>query len=126
MCRAKKPGRAVRKSPEPNEAAMDTLIVHITFTQTTGTYTSKDTSQIKEIDAYVVQFSQKPDPRQAKGIPSNHDTRMTIFLESGANICLGELKQLVNMGLTMNNLIVRAVAGFTLVCQGWLPVKFIV
>ena len=31
-----------------------TLITHITFNQTTGTYTSEETSQIREIDAYVV------------------------------------------------------------------------
>lgn len=56
---------------------------------------------------------------------------MTIFPDSGATICFGGLKHLLNMGLTTNNLIpsrkvVRAVGGFTLVCQDWLPVEFIV
>ena len=87
--------------------------------------------QIKEIDAYVVPFSPKPDPRQARDIPRGHNTRMTIFPDSGATICLGGLKHLLNMGLTTNNLIpsrkvIRSVRVFTLMCQGWLPMEFIV
>ena len=70
-----------------------------------GTYTSKDTGQIREIDTYIVPFSPKPDPRQARDIPSGCSTRMMIFLDSGATICLGRLKHLLNMGLTTNNLI---------------------
>ena len=110
---------------------MDTLIAHITFNQTTNTYTSEDTSQIREIGAYIVPFSPKPDPRQTRDIPSDHGTRMMIFPNSGATICLRGLKHLVNMGLTMNNFIplrkvIQAVGGFTLVCQGWLPMKFTV
>ena len=62
-CRARKTPQAVRKGPGANEAAMDTLIAHITFNQATGTYTSKDTGQIREIDAYTVPFLPKPDPR---------------------------------------------------------------
>ena len=82
VCQAKKPGRAVRKGSETNEAAINTLVAHITFKQTMGSYTSEDTNQIKEIDADVVSFSPKPDPRQAKDIPSNHSTKMTIFPKS--------------------------------------------
>ena len=52
VCRTKKEAQVVRKDPEANEAAMDTLIVHITFNQMTGTYTAKDTSQIMEIYIY--------------------------------------------------------------------------
>ena len=44
VCRAKKVAQVVRKDPEANEAAMDTLIAYITFNQTMGTYTAKDTS----------------------------------------------------------------------------------
>ena len=79
VCRARKSPQAVKKSPGANEATMDMLIAHITFNQATGTYTSKDTDQIKEIDAYIVPFSPKPDPREARDIPSGHSTRMTIF-----------------------------------------------
>ena len=108
---------------------MDTLITHIIFNQMTGTYTAKDTSQIMEIEAYVVPFSPKPDPRQARDVPRNRSTKMAIFPNSGATIYLGGLKHLRNMGLSTNNLIpsrkvVRAVGGFTLMCQGWLPVEF--
>ena len=76
-----------------------------------------------EIDAYVVPFLPKQDPRQAKDIPNDHGTRMMIFPNSGAPIGLGVLKHPVNMRLTMNNLIpsgkiIWAVGGLTLVCQG--------
>ena len=121
--------QVVRKGSEANEAAMDTLIPHITFNQMTGTYTAKDTSQIMEIEAYVVPFSPKPEPRQARDIPRNHSTKMAIFPDSGATICLGGLKHLRNIGLSTNNLIpsrkvVQAVGGFTLMCQGWLLMEF--
>ena len=110
-----------------DEAAMDTLIAHIN--QTTGTYTAKDTSKITEIEPYVIPFSPKPDPRQARDIPRNRSTKMVIFPNSGATICLRGLKHLQNMGLSTNNLIssrkvVRSVGGFTLMCQGWLPMEF--
>ena len=129
ICWAKKVAQVVRKGPEANKAAMDTLIAQITFNQTTGIYTAKDTSQIMEIEAYVVPFSPKPDPRQARDIPRNRSSKMAIFPYSGATICLGGLKNLRNMGLSTNNLIpsrkvVRAVGGFTLMCQGWLRVEF--
>ena len=56
---------------------------------------------------------------------------MMIFPDSGVTICIGGLKHLLNMGLTMNNLIpsrkvAQAVGGFTLICLVWLPVEFIV
>ena len=119
VCRAKKVAQVVMKGPEANEATMDILVAHITFNQTTGTHTAKDTSQIMEIEAYVVPFSPKPDPRQAR----NRSIKMAIFPDSGATICLRGLKHLRNMGLSTNNVIpsrkvVRAVGGFTLMCQG--------
>ena len=95
------------------------------------TYIFKDTGQIREIDAYIIPFSPKPDPRQARDIPCGCSTRMTIFPNRGATIWLGGLKHLLNMGLTTNNLIpsrkvVWAVGGYTLMCQGWFPMEFIV
>ena len=82
-----------------------------------------------EIEAHVIPFLPKPDPRQTRDIPRNRSTKMAIFPDNGATICLGGLKHLRNMGLSTNNLIqsrkvVRAVGGFTLMCQGWLPVEF--
>ena len=131
VCQARKTPQAVKKILGANKAAMDTLIAHITFSQETGTYTFKDTDQIRVIDAYIVLFSPKLDPRQARDIPSGRSTGMTIFPDSGASVCFGGLKHLLNMGLTTNNLIpsrkvIWAVGGFTLKCQGWLPMEFIV
>ena len=105
VCRAKKVAKVVRKGLEANEAAMDTLIAHITFNQTTGTYTVKYTSQIMEIEAYVIPFSPKPNPRQTRDILRNRSTKMAIFPDSGATICLGGLKHFWDMGLSTNNLI---------------------
>ena len=105
VCRAKKVAQVARKGPEANKAAMDTLIAHITFNHMTGTYTAKDTSQIMEIEGYVVPFSPKPDPRQARDIAWNCSTKMAIFPDSGATICLGGLKHFRNMELSTNNLI---------------------
>ena len=129
VCWAKKVAQVVRKDLEANKAAMDTLMAHIIFNQTMGTYTAKDTSQIMEIEPYVVPFSPKPDPRQARDIPRNHSTKMVIFPDSGATICLRGLKHLRNRRLSTNNHIpsrkvVQSVGGFTLMCQGWLPVEF--
>ena len=130
-CQLKCPawGQTCSKDLEANEVAMDTLITHITFNQTTGTYTAKDTSRIMETEAYVIPFSPNPDPRQARDIPRNRSTKIAIFPDSGATICLRGLKHLQNMGLSTNNLIpsrkvVLAVGGFTLMCQGWLPMEF--
>ena len=105
VCRAKKEAQVVKKGPEANEAAMDALIIHITFNQTTDTYTAKDTSQMMEIEVYVIPFLPKPDPRQARDIPRNRSTKMAIFPDSGATICLRGFKHLRNMGLSTNNLI---------------------
>ena len=91
VCRARKTPQAIRKNPGANEAAMDMLIAHITFNQAMDTYISKDTGQIRKSDAYIVPFSSKLDPRQARDIPSGCNTRMTIFPGSGATICLGGL-----------------------------------
>ena len=130
VCWVRKPPQAVRKSPGANEATMGMLIAQIAFSQATGTYTPKVTGQIREIDTYIVPFLPKPDPRQARDIPSSCSTKMTIFPDSGATICFRGLQHILNMGLTINNLIpsrnvVRAVGDFTLMCQGSLPVEFI-
>ena len=129
VCRAKKLWRATTKNSETNEASMDTLIAHITFNQATGTYTHEGTGQVIEIEALVAPFSPTPDPRQNKGTPKNQSIKAMIFPDSGATICLGGPKHLKKMGLSLNNLIpsrkiVRAAGGFTLTCQGWLPVEF--
>ena len=59
VCQARKPPQAARKSPGANEASLDMLIAHITFNQAMGTYMSKYTDQIREINAYIVPFLPK-------------------------------------------------------------------
>ena len=67
---------------------MDTLIAHITFNLTTGTYTFIEVNQIMGTDAYVISFSPNPDPRQAWDISSDQGTKITIFPYTGAAIFL--------------------------------------
>ena len=64
-------------------------------------------------------FSPTPDPRQNKRTPKNQSIKAMIFPDSGATICLGGPKHLGKKWK-----IVQAAGGFTLTCQGWLPVKF--
>ena len=92
---------------------------------------SIDGDQVTEINASIIPFSPKPDPRRAMNISSSHSTTIKIFPDSGATIWLGGPKHLFNMCLTKDNLIssrkiIRTVGVFTLVCQGWLPVEFVV
>ena len=116
------------ESLETNEATMDTFTATITFNQTTDTYTYEETNKII---AYVIPFSPKYDTKHVKDITSGHGTKMAIFLDSGATICLGGIKYLMNLRLTMYNFIPSrkvflAVEGLTLICQGWLHVEFVI
>lgn len=80
-----------------------------------------------EIKATLVPFYPKPDPRNPEDIPRNQSTRLRIFPDNGATICLGGPKHLHCMGLKESNLIpfkIRVVGGSTLIIQGWLPVQF--
>ena len=92
---------------------------------------STDGNQVTEIRASIIPFSPKPDTRRAVNIPNSRSTILKVFPNSGATICLGEPKHLISMHLTKNNLvpsrkIIRTVRGFSLMCQGWLPVEFVV
>ena len=110
---------------------MDSLVANIEFDQHTNTYVTTSSNHITEVHAAAIPFSPRPDPRRVENIPRARRTPLQIFPDSGATICLGGPKHLHLMGLKENNLIpskkvVRTVGGFTLVCQGWLPVRFIV
>ena len=111
---------------------MDALIAHVTFDQHSGHYTATTvTDNVEEIDAVVIPFSPEPDPRLPDNIPCVSESVVRVFPDSGATICLGGLSHLNDMGFSTDNLIpsqkvVRTVGNFTLVCRGWLPVRFIV
>ena len=131
VCRTKKHHPEVIKGFEDEETPMNTLMAHVTFDQIRGTVITTEGDPLTEINASVIPFSPKTDPRQSNNIPNSHSTMLKVFPDSGATICLGGPKHLINMGLTKNNLIqsrkvVRTVEGFTLMCQGWLPVEFVV
>ena len=108
---------------------MDSLIVHIEFDQETGSYISSNKNSVVEIEATLVPFSPRPDPRNTEDIPGNQSTQLKIFPDSGATICLGGSTHLYCMGLKESNLIpskkvIRAVGSSTLISQVWLPVQF--
>ena len=108
---------------------MDSLIVHVEFDQATVSYISSNKNSVVEIEATLVSFSRRPDPRNPEDIPGNQSTRLKIFPDSGATICLGGPKHLYCIGLKESNLIpskkvICAVEGSTLISQRWLPVKF--
>ena len=109
---------------------MDALMAHIAYDPETDRFNDTPDNQIKEIRALVTPFSPDSDPRLVKNIPDERSTRLDIFPDSGASICLGGLKHLSKMGLSVNNLIpsdktVRAVGNFTMSCIGWIPVRFV-
>ena len=61
--------------------------------------------------------------------PTTHSTRLRIYPDTGATTYLGGLKHLQHIGLLERNLVpsrknAHTVGGFSLVCQGWLPVTF--
>ena len=110
------------------KASMDALIVPIVFDPATGTYLPGNSS-LEELKVTIIPFSPCPDPRQIWDIPAAHPTRLKIYPDSGATICLGGLTHLQHMGLSERNLVpskkkVCTVGGFSLVCQSWLPVMF--
>ena len=108
---------------------MDSLIAHVEFDQETRSYISSNKNSVVEIEATLVPFSSRPDPRNPEDIPGNQSSRLKIFPDSGATICLGGPKHLYCMSLKESNLIpskkvICAVGGSTLISQGWLPVQF--
>ena len=86
------------------EAAMDALIAHIVFDSSTGTYKSGNSS-LEELKATIILFSSCPDPRQIRDIPAAHPTRLKIYPNSSATICLGGLTHLWHMELSERNLV---------------------
>ena len=84
---------------------MDSLIAQVEFGQETGSYMSSNKDSVVEIEATLVPFSPRPAPRNTEHITGNQSTRLKIFTDSGATICLGGPKHLYCMGLKQSNLI---------------------
>ena len=98
---------------------MDALIAHMIFDPATNTYRPGNNSSREEVEATLIPFSPCPDPRQARDIPSSRPTKLRIYPDSGATICLGGPKHLRHMGISEKNLVpsskkVRTVGGFSL------------
>ena len=83
---------------------MDALIAHIVYDLATGTYKPGNRG-LEELEATIIPFSLCPDPRQIRDIPIGHPTRLKIYPDSGATICLGGLTHLRHMGFSERNLV---------------------
>ena len=108
---------------------MDALIAHMIFDPATNTYRPGNNSSREEVEATLIPFFSCPDPRQARDILSSRPTKLRIYPDSGATICLGGTKHLRHMGISEKNLVpsskkVPTVGGFSFTCQGWIPVSF--
>ena len=57
------------------------------------------------IEVYLIPFSPKLYCIQANDIPRSHGTKVTIFPDCGVTLYLRVLKHLMDIGLTINNLI---------------------
>ena len=66
---------------------------------------SSNKNSVVEIEATLVSFSPRPDPRNPEDIPDNQSTWLKIFPDSAATIYLGGTKHLHCMGLKESNLI---------------------
>ena len=90
VCQSKSKNRFTEvRSLQYDEANMDSLIAHVEFDQETGSYISSNKNSVVEIERTLVPFSPRPDPRNPEDILGNQSTRLKIFPDSGATICLG-------------------------------------
>ena len=113
---------------EDEEAAIDALIAHIVFDPVTRTY-KPGNSGLEELEVTLIPFFPCPNPRRIRDIPAAHSTKLKIYPDSSATIFLGGFTHLQPVELSERNLIplkkkVCTIGGFSLVCQGWLPVTF--
>ena len=97
-----------------------TLMAHVHYDAPTDRYTSS-TKDVTELPATVnlATASNK----------QHHKSKLTIFPDSGASICLAGPEHLQTMGFTSKDLKpcikrVTAVGGSKLMCYGWILVKF--
>ena len=72
-------------------------------------YRPGNNSSREEVEATLIPFSPCPDPRQAKDIPSSRPTKLRIYPDSGATICLGGTKHLRHMGISEKKLLTTSV-----------------
>ena len=111
------------------DASMCGLIAHISFDRDGRLFDTFD-QDIVELEAEVSPFSPIPETRSGVNIPKTYEiTRLKVFPDSGASICLGGTKHLSLLGLMENNLVpcnktVSAVGNHKMKCIGWLPVEF--
>ena len=100
-------------SPQPE---IGSLIAHVQYKSTNDIFTFSKTLQEMEVNVL-------PE------LPNASVVSISIFPDSGANICLAGRKHLHQMGVEPSLLhtcskAVKAIGGSTLIYKGWLPVRF--
>ena len=113
VCREPSDINAIIDSPQLETGS---LIGQVEHDSTNDIFTSSNALQ--EIEANV--FTK---------LPNASAVTISIIPESGTNICLAAPKHLHQMGVHPSQLhtcnkTVKAVGGSTLICKGWLPVRF--
>ena len=73
---------------------MDALIAHVVFNLVTETYKQGNNNVCEEVESTLIPFSPYPYPRRDRDITTSHSTKLKIYPNSGATICLGVLKRL--------------------------------
>ena len=113
------------------KAAMDAFIARIVFDPVTGIY-KLGNSDLEELEATIIPFFPCLDPRQIRDIPAAHPTRLKITLIVVQPYALVDLYTCGTWDsqkgtwspLKKKKKKVHTIGGFSLVCQGWLPVTF--
>ena len=81
----------------------EATIVHIVFDPAMGTY-KPGNSSLEELEVTLIPFSPCPDSKRIRDIPDAYPTRLKIYSDSSATICLSGLTYLRHMGLSERNL----------------------
>ena len=98
------------------------MIAHVQYDAHKDTYTTLSNNNIEEIPATITQLL-------SRNTSSTRCTKLNIYPDSGASICLAGPKHLAALGVKPHTLLpchkkVTAVGGSTLFYKGWLPIEF--
>ena len=87
------------------EATMDDLIAHVIFDPEINTNISSNDNGHEEVETTFIPFFPHLNIRQVQNIPTTYATRLRIYPDGRAIICLGDPKHLWYMRLSERNLI---------------------
>ena len=98
---------------------MDVLVAYVMFDPEADTNMSSNGNGYKEVEATSIPSSPYLNSRHGKKISNTWRTRLRIYLDSSATICLGGSKYQQNMELSERNLISSVKKKKKNVCTEW-------